>query len=408
MAITQVINGNSVISASYSAATTSYCTIGYTRENQAEVTQANTQITYRAAGNFSNLQIVSNSNSLSGTCVLTLQVNGSDTALTISIPAASTGLFANTSNVVSVNSGDNANYKVVTGAGSSILLCSYGLCFSATLGTRSKWCTASTVGLSMSTDGTTFGYMTYIVQTPGESEVQSKISQSLKWSNLATYISLNTRTTTTTVVSRVNGVNGNQTLFIPTLTSGAFEDTTNSDQLVNGSLINYQTTLATGSGALVFQYYASEASSFDSRYTLMSNDNGNNSSSQNYWMGITGTNFQTLNSSEETFTQTALRGTCILSNLVYNIISNTAVLTSDTLTLRKKKGLAATSNTALQVVVPGSTTGQLEDASHFIPFNPTDLLSYEIDSTVVSGSYQPRAVTLLVNVTSNSFIYFGV
>lgn len=57
------------------------------------------------AGTVSNLYVYVSTNS-SATINITLNVNGSNTALTVSIPTASTGNFSNTTNTVAINAGD--------------------------------------------------------------------------------------------------------------------------------------------------------------------------------------------------------------------------------------------------------------------------------------------------------------
>ena len=70
------------------------------------------------------------------------------------------------------------------------------------------------------------------------------------WANLLLIVPTNTLNGATTIRSRVNAVNGNMSLSVAAAATGTFEDTTNSDSLVDGSLFVYQ--IATGGTAGTF------------------------------------------------------------------------------------------------------------------------------------------------------------
>ena len=58
----------------------------------------------------------------------------------------------------------------------------------------------------------------------------------------------NTRSTATTVTSRINAAPGNISVSITASTTGVFEDTVNTDSITSGIAVNMATTTGTGAG----------------------------------------------------------------------------------------------------------------------------------------------------------------
>src|SRR5229473_3056509 len=76
-----------------------------------------------------------------------------------------------------------------------------------------------------------------------EANAQYKVNDTLTAKNLLAQVATNAVTAATTLSTRKNGATGNLTVSITALTTGAFEDTTNSDSLVVGDQFNYTFTL---------------------------------------------------------------------------------------------------------------------------------------------------------------------
>jgi len=88
----------------------------------ANATEANTQLAlYDQSFTFRNLRVVVASNSISAATTLTLRDDGSDTSMTVSIPANTTGVFEDTTNHPVVAAGSLVNFKVVGGTGGTSL-----------------------------------------------------------------------------------------------------------------------------------------------------------------------------------------------------------------------------------------------------------------------------------------------
>jgi hypothetical protein len=77
-------------------------------------TEANTTVD-TIAGTFSYLTVSIGGNSRNGTQDIWLRKNGADTALTVQVPASTTGDFSDTSNTVTVADGDDVNYRLLRG-----------------------------------------------------------------------------------------------------------------------------------------------------------------------------------------------------------------------------------------------------------------------------------------------------
>ena len=73
-----------------------------------------------------------------------------------------------------------------------------------------------------------------------ELERQSPVASDQKLSLLGVSVNTNSDGTVTNWILRINGANGNQSATIPANTTGFFQDTSNTDEVVAGDLINYE------------------------------------------------------------------------------------------------------------------------------------------------------------------------
>lgn len=70
------------------------------------------------------------------------------------------------------------------------------------------------------------------------------------WSDLQVQIRINGVNGATTMGSRINGADGNQSVSVPSLTTGNFQDTVNFDSIASGDSFNSQTVAAGTSGQI--------------------------------------------------------------------------------------------------------------------------------------------------------------
>lgn len=72
-----------------------------------------------------------------------------------------------------------------------------------------------------------------------ESQAQYHVYDTLTWANFLVRVTVNDATSTTVIRTRINGANGNMSISVAQTLLGEFEDTSNSESLTDGDLINY-------------------------------------------------------------------------------------------------------------------------------------------------------------------------
>lgn len=92
-----------------------------------------------------------------------------------------------------------------------------------------------------------------LILDTNEVEARIKLHNSFTVKNLFFSVTLNNIPAASTVVSRINGVNGNLTITVPAGTTGTFEDTVNSDSVVADDYYNLR--CVTGAGGIQMQYW---------------------------------------------------------------------------------------------------------------------------------------------------------
>jgi hypothetical protein len=353
-------------------------------------TEAPTQLTFRNPGVISLLGIRIIQNLLTGNATLTLRKNGANGNSIVTIAAGLTGYFEDTINTDSIIAGDVVNYQIVTGTGISIFPTFINSLFAATTGTIIHYVTISA--------GTTFSTASLVRANPvagaltpsgveNSSQVKAKSSFTLR--NLYVYISANTRTTASTVVSRKNGANGNLLVTIPGGVTGIFEDIINSDSLVNGDLYNYFLTLGLLSGSITFNVIATEgftSGSNNLQYICSVLFNSQNSNL---------TNFKSLqgglaNASTESFVATKTNVNGVLSNMAIFVSTNT--LNGTTIITLRKNFLSGNQT----ITVPNATTGYFEDTINTDIITTADKVNYQVVTAGSSGVFQSSTQTILI------------
>lgn len=237
-----------------------------------------------------------------------------------------------------------------------------------------------------------------------ESQTQLTVRDSGTFSNLFVNIDANSANATSTIRTRKNGVNGNQSVSIPASTTGNFEDAVNSDSVVSGDKVGYAVTYGGTSGLALIPtvlsclYTSSSATNtvtflFDSSLSVMS---------------TTGNHFSGLNSvvsSNATESNAALfpeiTTTSTFSNLFVNVISNSDSSFSHTVTSRKNSAAGA-----MSVSIAASTTGILEDTTHSDSIISTDSFDLLFSASSISGSLTVNVGVTMIN-TSATYLMAG-
>ncbi len=204
---------------------------------------------WRIGGMVSNLYLKIAVNTLDVSATITTQKNGSAGNQSILIGAGLTGEFYDSVNSDTVVSGDSLVAQIAAGAGTGgISPATIGVVFTATdnLSTYLSTNAISRAFEGAGADQFSGPGLTDLTSTEAHGQVRIPTAGTMK--NLFFVVTLNGDPSPETITSRINGVDGTLVLSIPSMTTGAFEDTTHSDVLAENDLYGYRVT-RTGSVA---------------------------------------------------------------------------------------------------------------------------------------------------------------
>ena len=211
-------------------------------------TESQTQITHRIGGTLSLLLVDVDSNANTGTTTIKTRINGADGNQVVSYASGETGEKEDAVNTDTVVAGDELNYQLVTGAtGGNFISRFASTVFSATSNTGKRLGTSRFNASNASTSHySPIEGWTNTSTTEADMQYQFKTAGTLK--NMCGNMANNTRTTTTTYHSRINGANGNLTVAYGSGVTGLQEDTVNSDTIAVDDLVCWTADTGTGTG----------------------------------------------------------------------------------------------------------------------------------------------------------------
>lgn len=205
---------------------------------------ASSKVRYYSGGILTNYALMVTSNNDTSNITVTLKKNaGTSGNQSISITASTTGLFEDTGNTDTVAAGDDWYAETSTVTAAKVVQITFSsIIFDASSNTVSKPgnFTGSAGGLvsNPTASSTTYVRLGPSTLIASEASTQYKVLSSVTGKKLYVYVTTNTRSSTTTVGSRKNTSNGAMSVSIPTVTTGVFEDTSNTDSLVFNDLYN--------------------------------------------------------------------------------------------------------------------------------------------------------------------------
>lgn len=210
----------------------------------------------------------------------------------------------------------------------------------------------------------------------GRTQLQARASYTLK----AAYanIGANSRNGTGTMASRINSVTGNIAVSITASTTGEFSDTTHTDSIVSGDLVNWQGSFAGSSGTTRYDAISGVLEETTGTPALMSSFVGNNVTFGN------GTFFTPIGGALSVFTATeanaryTFRTASVLSNLY--VFVRTAAVGTTTVSSRVNGGAGT------QTVTPALLTGAFEDTTHTDSISVTNTVDTQCASVAGNGS----------------------
>ena len=232
-------------------------------------TESDVEIPMSVAGSISNLHCGINANARTSTTTFVSRINGATGNQTISVGSGATGGFEDTTNSDTVSASDLVNVMFTTGAGSSETLDTQttGLVFTPT----------DTSGFAFfahgfySASSTEFFHIAGDCDDhPSESTRDFYASFDFTWSDFTVNVTSNAATSTTTVRSRINAANGNQSVAYTSGQTGVKTDSSNTDSVVDGDALSGQ---ATGmNGVFAFKGVSSFATPPSTGHDLLAED----------------------------------------------------------------------------------------------------------------------------------------
>jgi hypothetical protein len=206
--------------------------------------EADIKLKSTVAGSLTGFETVVSSNARTSTTTWNDRINGANGSQTLSVGSGVTGRFQDTTNTTTVAAGDLFNYAITTGTGAGNLnFRFFGTTFTATATNKNNFHVVLGAGIARAASATpdfytALGSFTNSGSTT-ESTKQVPMGYPTTISNFMVYLTANTYTVAGTGNIRKNAANGNGTVSLTALTSGLFEDVTNSDVFAPTDTLDY-------------------------------------------------------------------------------------------------------------------------------------------------------------------------
>lgn len=203
---------------------------------------ADAQVYAPVDGFMRNLAVKISANARSTSTVFTIQNNGSDTSLTVTVGAGLTGIFEDTTNEPTFAAGDGISGKMDTSTGSGAITCR-----GISIEIESDDAATGSVPIMLAYGGGTVNQnqTRYVYALSGmanstatsTTDGQIALAGTGTIQNLYTYVLTNTAANSTVMVLRENTTDQAVTITISATTTGLFSDTTNSFTYADGDLL---------------------------------------------------------------------------------------------------------------------------------------------------------------------------
>lgn len=354
-----------------------------------------------SGGVFNNLKIYVPTNDSDGTTTVKLRINEANGNCSISIATTLTGLFEDTVNSDTVATTDKLNFgSTSTGTSGTLSNCQTSISFAATTNTAQLLINGSnTVGFT--DDVATVIYWTIAGSgtdnqtTEANTQFTFRTGGTLR--NASWFVVSNGRASDTTARSRIGGVNGNIAVVATASTTGLFQDTTNTDAIVAGNVVNWSVTSGSAEAAnLLGRMSAMEFITTDETWESISSSGSITGqtvdpANTRYFVIGGGTNSS---ESTESIRQTKIPFSINASNLFVRIITNAA--TTDGSSTLFVNGSA----TGLTTVVTALTTGIFVDNTNTASVSAGSTISIRF----ISGDTDITGIGILAFKATNSTI----
>jgi len=217
----------------------------------------------------SNLRVYIEANDRNGSTTVTLRKNETDTALTVTIGASSTGEFED-SDSVSFSNGDTADHEITVGGTSGAIEIDCISCLFEDSTNHVKYLVGNRGSTLTPSDVYYYSIGALPARSTTETDVYTTVRQAYTIDKARIYLDTNSITAASYYKSRVNEADGNISITITASTTGEFEDASGSDSLSAGDEFCFELT-AGGSGTELKVVLWQCRSSHTSDHILVSN-----------------------------------------------------------------------------------------------------------------------------------------
>ncbi len=247
------------------------------------------------------------------------------------------------------------------------------------------------------------GYGGYVIAaTDAVSQVPYREAGTL--SGLYCNIATNSRGAST-FVSRIGGSAGNQTVSIGSSATGEFEDTTHSDTISAGNLVNGLFT--TGSGGTTFnpvstRYLYAVSAGPVMRMIAFNTTAGSSATSATYYFPIAGIFSVSQPNTTEANVQLISRSSGTLANMFWRVGANARADTSQNL-----KSRINTADGNLVINSQASTTGTFEDTTHTDSISSGNKINYSLTLGGTASNFNVTSLGCSFTNTGNDVPAFN-
>lgn len=339
------------------------------------------------SGIFSQLKHHVGTNSCDGDSTVTLRKNGGNGNSTVTLTASTTGWFEDTTHTDSIAVNDLVNLALVTGGtsgsvGNSITTLTYAS-------------DTSTVQIfELAEDSYSATAVTYYAPINGEAgfsnsnATESSVGFTFKTSGTFQkafiYINENTNTFATTLSLRKNTANGNISISITASTTGIFQDTTHTDSVVSGDIVNWAILGGAEANTITTRITSVEFVTTDGSFQVVGSSGRPLGVAQN-----AGTNTYTVpgthplsasTTADDVNRQSKVGFAFTISNLEVNVVVNGGT-TNGIYSLRLNSA-----SSGLSATLTALTTGVFFDNTNTVNIVANDLLAFKFSTGATANS----------------------
>lgn len=351
--------------------------------------QGSAQVPFFEDGTLTNLFANPWTNAATGATDVTIEINGVDSALTLTIPSGGTGRYFDNTNTAAIVNGDVACTRVDKGGSGNLQMGVVGCQYETDSGII-----VYKVGCSDSASfatGTAYlpmlGDMTAISDNSATQTPRITVAGTVK--NLHAYSSSNGRTSVTNFRIRLNGANAGPVIGFPSATNGLQTDTANSASLSVSDNFSYQRVTSAGSGTFVLRHIGCEIhypANEMNLFAMSATGIAYNAATPRYGT-MTGSFSGNGNSAASTF---RLYGSGTLSDFYLNVSANAATANARFIVQINE------TDTSIETTYASATTGTQSDTTNTEVFSNADYLNMAYRKPSGTGATTLRFMSIKV------------